>query len=80
MARMLKACLQDAEVTAWMNHGRTALIMKGPGKSPSDVNHYRPITCLPVMWKLFSGVLSNKITAHLEASSLLPDEQKGCKR
>ena len=82
MARMLNACLQDTEVPAWMNHGRTVLIMKDPGESAADVTNYRPVTgtCLPVMWKLFSGILSNKITAHLEASSLLPDEQKYCKR
>ena len=78
MARMLNACLQDAEVPAWMNHGRTVLIMKDPGKSV--LTNYRPITCLPVMWKLSCSILSKKITAHLRASSLLPDEQKGCKR
>ena len=54
--------------------------MKDPAKGAADVSNFRPITCLPVMWKLFSGILSNKIYAHLEVENLLPDEQKGCKR
>ena len=80
MARELNRCLQRAVIPAWMNHGRTVLIMKDPAKGAADATNYRPITCLPVMWKLFSGILSNKIYAHLESESLLTEEQKGCRR
>ena len=31
------------------------------------------------MWKLFSGVLSEKIYNHLEAEQLFPEKQKGCR-
>jgi hypothetical protein len=52
--------------------GRTVLILKGK-------DQVRPITCLPVMWKLLTGVLVEKIYEHLEYG-LLTEEQKGCRR
>ena len=40
-------------------------------------SNYRPITCLPLMWKLLAGVIANQIHAHLHEEKLLPEEQKG---
>jgi len=34
--------------------GKTKLILKVPDKGPVPSNYWL-ITCLPVMWKLFSG-------------------------
>ena len=42
--------------------------------------NYRPITCLPFMWKLLTGVIADQIYAHLEQEKLLPEEQKGCRK
>ena len=42
--------------------------------------NYRPITCLPLMWKLLAGVTANQIYAHLDQEKLLPEEQKGCRK
>ena len=42
--------------------------------------NYRPITCLPLMWKLLTGILGDEIYQHLEERNLFPDEQKGCRR
>ena len=45
-------------------------------------SNYRPITCLSVVWKLFSNILSKMIYVHmykhLQSNTLLPYEQKGC--
>ena len=41
---------------------------------------YRPIACLPIMWKLLTGIIGDEIYGHLERSSLLQNEQKGCHR
>ena len=32
------------------------------------------------MWKLFSGMLSEKIYDHLGTQQILPEEQKGCRK
>ena len=48
-------------------------------KSKGNVaSNYRPITCLPLMWKLLTGVIVDRRYAHLYQEKLLPEEQKGC--
>ena len=44
-----------------------------------DVGNYRPITCLPIMWKVLTGIIAEDLHQHYQ-SSLLPDEQKGCRK
>ena len=53
--------------------------MKDPNKGVKPGN-FRPITCLPIMWKLLSGILADFMYQHLESQELIPEEQKGCKR
>lgn len=38
--------------------------------------NYRPITCLPVMWKLLTGIMFEKLYEFLDAGNILPDEKK----
>ena len=38
------------------------------------------VTCLPLMWKLFTGVIADQIYAHWDQEKLLPEEQKGYKK
>ena len=60
-----------------MTFGRTVLIVKDKDSGPMATN-FRPITCLPLMWKLFTGILGEMLYQHLEERELLPKEQKGC--
>ena len=50
---------------------------KEKGKAASN---YRPITCLPLVWKLLTGVIAEEIYGFLDTDLLLPQEQKGCWR
>ena len=59
--------------------GRTTLIQKDPEKG-NAANNYCPITCLPLMWKLLTSVLAEKVYAHLSEKNVLQDEQKGCRK
>ena len=79
IAGQLDKCLKAGRVPLWMTKGYTVLLMKDKLKG-GEVSNYRPITCLPLMWKLFTGVMSDEIYEHLEANKALPDEQKGCRR
>ena len=63
----------------WMVKGRTVLIQKDPKKGIAASN-YRPIACLPIMWKILTGIFADKIYDHLAENDLLPDEQKGCRK
>ena len=75
----LRECVEQGGVPEWMVKGRTVLFQKDPAKG-TDVQNYRPIACLPLMWKLLTGIFADKIYDHLQANNLLVDEQKGCRR
>ena len=75
----LKECLDSGFVPNWLNRGRTSLLLKDESKH-NVVSNYRPITCLPLMWKLLTGVIAGQIYAHLDQEKLLPQEQKGCRK
>ena len=59
-----------------MTTGPTVLPLKGKSKR-NNVSNYRPITYLPLKWKLITGIVADEIYNHLEENDLLPEEQKG---
>ena len=67
------------DIPKWMTTGKTILCQKDPGKG-NTVDNYRPISCLPPMWKLMTGIIANRVYEYLEMNNLLPVEQKGCRR
>ena len=75
----LHDCLESGVVPDWLTKRRTVLIQKDKAKGNIESN-YRPITCLPLVWKLLTGILKDEIYDYLEKNILLPEEQKGCRR
>ena len=61
LALEMNRCLQDAHVPEWMTKGKTTLIQKDPSKGTAP-NNYRPITCLPMMWKILTAQIREKST------------------
>jgi len=53
--------------------------MKNKSRGPIPSN-FRPITCLPTMWKLFSFILGEFIYKYFDDHCLLPVKQKGCRK
>ena len=77
LALEMNKCLQTAHIPEWMTKGRTTLIQKDPNKGTAP-NNYRPITCLPMMWKILTAQIREEIYHSLKSLGLFPDEQKGC--
>ena len=75
----MNRCLQDAQVPEWITKGKTTLIQKDPSKGTAP-NNYRPITCLPMMWKILTAQIREKIYYSLINRGLFPNEQKGCRK
>ena len=73
----LQDCLDSGLVPDWLTKGRIVQKDKATGNIASN---YRPITCLPLVWKLLTGILEDEIYDYLEKNILLPEEQKGCRR
>ena len=68
--------LKNSKLT-WADDQRTTLIQKNPNKGTAQTI-YRPITCLPMMWKILTAQIREQIYYSLTSHGLSPDEQKGC--
>ena len=78
MADQLQSVL-DGNIPTWMATGKTTLILKNPDE-PMKASNYRPITCLPTIWKLLTSIIANEIYTFMESNKLIPWQQKGNKR
>ena len=58
-----------------MTTGRTALVQKDKSKG-NVASNYRPITCLPIMWKLLTGIISERLYNYLEETDTIPTNRK----
>ena len=79
LRRSLQKCLENGNMPMWMTKGRTILMKNGKEKGKATSN-YRPITCLPLVWKLLTGVIANVIYGFLDTNLLLPQELKRLRR
>ena len=77
VAHRLKDIVQSTKAPSWLTKGRTVLIPKDPAKGNTPFN-FRPITCLPLMGKLMTSMISDKIYEHMAEKNLLLWKQKGC--
>ena len=66
------------DILKWMTLGKTVLCQKDPSKG-NAVDNYRPMSCLPLMWKLITGTTAESIYHFLDVNDKLPVEQKGCR-
>ena len=63
------------DIPTWMFRGITKLVPKNTDtKNPAN---YRPITCLPIVYKILSSILASRMMEHLETNNIIPEEQKG---
>ncbi|XP_026737509.1 uncharacterized protein LOC113500810 [Trichoplusia ni] len=58
--------------------GVTYMLPKG--KHSAEPSQYRPITCLPTVYKILTSVITLKINSHIEQHNIIAEEQKGCRR
>lgn len=80
LAQLLLHLLQNPEETPqFLTSGITYLLPKTTTPS-ADPARYRPITCLPTLYKLLTATIADKIYQHLQKNNLLDEEQKGCRK
>ena len=73
----MNRCLQGAHVPGQTTKGKTILIQKNASKELLP-NNYRPITCLPMMWKILTAQITEEIYYSLTSRGLFPEEETGC--
>ena len=55
----LKECLDSGFMPSWLTRGRTSLLQKDKSKG-NVASNYRPVTYLPLMWKLLTSVINSR--------------------
>ena len=69
---------QTEEMSKWFNTGSTTLLPKTADTHLPQ--KYRPICCLPTIYKTLTGIIADQIYNHLIDNSMLEKQQKGCIR
>jgi len=72
--------VESGDLPLWMTKkGRTVLLQEDISKGNVSSN-YRPITCLPLVWKILIGIIFDEIYSFFDSNNSFPQEQKGCRR
>lgn len=58
--------------------GKTIMIPKS--KDSTKPENFRPITCLNTCYKIFTSIITQKVSAHIDKYNVLCKEQHGCRR
>ena len=79
LLNFLNLRLPSRKIPDWMVCGKTILIHEGLSKGtiPSS---YRPITYLPSIWEILTGIISDKMYETLDERRVLTEEQNGCNK
>jgi hypothetical protein len=76
-ATCINKLLQHPEdIPKFLTKGNTYLIPKD--NNTSNLSKYRPITCLVILYKLITAIITRRIYNHLHANKISTEEQKGC--
>ena len=56
----LQSCISGGKAPDWMATGRTVLLLKDKSEE-NVVSNYRLVTCLSLIWKLFTDIKADEI-------------------
>lgn len=66
------------ELPRFLTEGKT--YVKPKNAETQNPSNYRPITCLPTLYKIITASITQKIDRHITEHELLTEEQKGCRK
>ncbi|CAK1602645.1 unnamed protein product [Parnassius mnemosyne] len=77
LARQFQEALDQKSLPSLFTTGITHLVPKD--RDTIDPSKYRPITCLPTIYKTLTSILSARITRHLNSNQVISRAQNGCR-
>lgn len=66
------------DIPPFLTQGVTYL--KPKDNDTTNPAKYRPITCLPTIYKLLTSIIAHKLTTHITDNKIIAEEQKGCSK
>ena len=76
LTQIYNACLRLEYFPRYWKIGQIIMIAK-PGKDPTEVTSYRPISLLPLLSKILEKLLLQRLKPLLTSQQLIPDHQFG---
>lgn len=62
----------------FLTSGKTYI--KPKSEETENPANYRPITCLPTLYKIITSIITNIIDKHTSINNIIAEEQKGCRK
>jgi len=78
IAALCNKLIEEDQIPEWLMTGVTFLIPKN--ENIENPKNYRPVTCLPTIYKLHTSIISRRMQKYMDDEKLIPKEQKGCCR
>jgi hypothetical protein len=78
LATLFNKLIEEDQTPEWLMAGVTLLIPKN--NNTEKPKNYRPVTCLPTIYKLITSIISKQTQSYIDDQNLMPKEQKGCCR
>ena len=77
LKRLYNSILQHEIIPNSWKRGLIIPIYKGHGKSKAAVENYRPVTLLPVLYKIYEKIIQNRITLYIDINNIaFPNPQQ----
>jgi hypothetical protein len=76
IAAIFNKLIEEDSILEWLTAGVTYFIPKN--ENTENPKNYRPVTCLPMTYKLITSIISRCMQKYTNNENLLPKEQKGC--
>jgi hypothetical protein len=76
IAAIFNKLIEEDQIPELLTAGVTLLIPKN--ENTVNPKNYRPVTCLPTIYKLTTSIISRRRQKYMDDENLMPKEQKGC--
>jgi len=75
IAAVLKKLIEEDQIPKWLTAGVKFLIPKN--ENTENPKNYRPVTCLPTMYKLIISVISRPMQKYMDDENMILKNSKG---
>ena len=74
IAAIFNKLIEEDQIPDWLTAGVTFLIPKN--ENTENPKNYRPVTCLPTMYKLITSVISRRMQKYMDDENLIQKKNR----